>query len=32
VRVVTADVARPHGMAHDAARLAAVLTDLLPPP
>jgi uncharacterized cofD-like protein len=32
VRVVTADVARPHGMAHDAAKLAAVLTGLLQSP
>jgi uncharacterized cofD-like protein len=30
VPVVAADVARPHGMAHDGVKLAAVLADLLP--
>ena len=29
-RVVEADVARPHGLAHDPAKLAAVLSSLLP--
>ena len=30
VEVVQADVARPHGLAHDGAKLASVLADLVP--
>jgi 2-phospho-L-lactate transferase/gluconeogenesis factor (CofD/UPF0052 family) len=29
IRVAEADVARPHGLAHDATKLAAVLSSLL---
>jgi uncharacterized cofD-like protein len=32
LEIVTADVARPHGMAHDSTKLTSVLADLVKPP